>query len=167
MARTSALLKKKTKVKKSDYVVELDMSGWENQFSISKEHFVKAFYDDDDDAGWMENDEIITASLYTEETCCGFNVIGSWETYAAHIKDHDWEALGKMMGKELKKKKVVYLASYLPDTEEYAHVRVMLEAAGFLQGISLKTKHGGKYTNTRWEYLGDDPVEKTVLSRSV
>ncbi len=104
---------------------------------------------------------IWSAYLATEDSCCGFYVLGSFD-------DHDYDISRvprkaslpyvKAIGKELDKrldKKMKYVSAYVPNQKQYDLTKGILNAAGFKPQVSLKSNHG-KYTNTRWEWFGSD-----------
>ena len=122
---------------------------------------------------WWAPDEkcIFSCELDAEESCCGFPLLRDCATnpyidkLTEEVKEDVVKAFKKWLtskkGDILKKKG--YFMAYLPDTKEYKQAAEILEAAGFVKGVALKSNHGN-YKNVRWEWFDGKKVkrEKTL-----
>lgn len=118
---------------------------------------------DNDPWAWKDEKFLFGCSLVDEQSCCGFPVLCEFSSTKDAIPHADEIAkeLKKWMtakGEEVLKKKG-YQCAYLPDQKVYDGARAVLQAAGFMPGVKLKSNHGN-YTNTRWEWFDEKKVTK-------
>ena len=129
-------------VTQKDVVRPKEIGGWKNRYN---------------DDGYVNRNKnrIWGAEFSTEDTCCGFPVMSGF-TEVKSTDDYVKE-IGTKLGEYLKAQ-CVYMAAYLPDTNEYRATRAILQHAGFKPGVKLTTTHGENYTNTRWEWFDGNPL---------
>lgn len=171
MAKSKSQLKQELQGKQPEWKVsdgDDDYWGHGNTIAIQKGHVFTDYYSHE--KNW-DYSTIMEMSVVQEETCCGFFQLSGFfdpngRDNKAFLRQH-MDDLAKEISKRFKK--YIFLAAYVPNTKKYKLVKELLLKVGFVPGVTLKTKHDARYTNTRWEWFGPKykEVKREKIVRSI
>lgn len=154
------------KPKLGDITVTVEHDSWDPRIYCYRTVKEKNWYSQEEE---LVQEELWSAYIMQEATCCGFPVIGDFSLESAitrkTLKPYIPEIAKVLIG-QLKKKKYKYIDTYIPDTKEYSFERAVMVEAGFKPAVSLKSKHG-KYTNTRWEWFSSTYKPKKAYAKTI